>query len=80
VPWYTAIVDDGWKYVRYLQPGVAEELYDLGSDPEELTNLADQAKHAERLGRLRAAMVAELKRTGAPAVMLPPPGKLNEKR
>jgi len=20
VPWYTAVVDDGWKYIRYLQP------------------------------------------------------------
>jgi arylsulfatase A-like enzyme len=73
VPWYTAVVHDGWKYIRYLQPGGPEELYDLGSDPEELTNLADQAKHAERLNRLREALTAELKRTGAPAAMLPRP-------
>jgi arylsulfatase A-like enzyme len=72
VPWYTAVVHEGWKYVRYLQPGVADELYDLGSDPEELKNLAGEPKHAERLGRLREALAAELKRTAAPAAMRPP--------
>ena len=40
VPWYTAVVHGGWKYIRYLQPGVPEELYDLAADPEELKNLA----------------------------------------
>jgi arylsulfatase A-like enzyme len=72
VPWYTAVVQDGWKYVRYLQPGVPEELYDLNSDPEELKNLAGEPKHAERLTQLRAALTAELKRTNAPAAMIPP--------
>jgi arylsulfatase A-like enzyme len=71
VPWYTAIVHDGWKYIRYLQAGVGEELYDLNSDPEELKNLADQKKHADRLGQLRKALAAELKRTSTPAAMLP---------
>lgn len=72
VPWYAAVVDDGWKYIRYLQPGVPEELYDLRADPEELTNLAGEARHAEQLGRLRDALAAELKRTAAPAAMMPP--------
>src|SRR5262245_5337129 len=72
VPWYVAVVQDGWKYVRYLQPGVGEELYDLGSDPEELKNLIDEKKHAKRLTQLREAMAAELKRTKAPDAMLPP--------
>src|SRR5205823_2947925 len=34
VPWYTAVVLDQWKYIRYLRPG----------EPEELTNLAGQPK------------------------------------
>jgi arylsulfatase A-like enzyme len=72
VPWYTAVVQDGWKYVRYLRPGVPEELYDLRLDPEELTNLSGEPKHAARLGRLREALAAELKRTAAPAALLPP--------
>lgn len=71
VPWYTAIVQDGWKYVRYLQKSVPEELYDLGSDPEELINLAGQTKHADRFAKLRTALTAELKRTAAPASMIP---------
>jgi arylsulfatase A-like enzyme len=71
VPWYTATVQDGWKYIHYLQPGVPEELYDLNTDPEELKNLVSDAKHAKRLSALREAMTAELKRTNAAVVMLP---------
>lgn len=65
VPWYAALNDGRFKYIRYLKPGVPEELYDLQSDPEELKNLATEAGHAADLERLRAAAVAELKRTGA---------------
>jgi arylsulfatase A-like enzyme len=71
VPLYTAVVQGGWKYVRYLQPGVPEELYRLSADPEELKNLARDAKHAAQLGRLRETLLAELKRTQAPEVVLP---------
>lgn len=71
VPWYTAVVDDGWKYIRYLQPGVPEELYHLSEDPEEFKNLATEKAYAERLKQMRAALVAELRRTEAPTAMLP---------
>lgn len=71
VPLYTAIVHGGWKYIHYLQPGVPEELYDLANDPDELKNLASEEKHAKQLRKLRLEMIAELKRTKAPAVMLP---------
>jgi arylsulfatase A-like enzyme len=73
VPWYTAVVQDGWKLVRYLQPGVPEEMYDLTSDPEELKNLAGEAKHAEKQAALRQALIAELKRTAAPTEIVPSP-------
>lgn len=72
VPWYTAVVKDGWKYVRYLQPGVPDELYDTNTDPDELTNLTEEPEHAEKLRQMKAALVAELKRTDAPAAMFPP--------
>jgi arylsulfatase A-like enzyme len=71
VPWYTAVVRDGWKYIRYLQPGVPDELYDLRADPEELKNLAGDARHGEKRAALRQALVAELERTAAPAQMIP---------
>ena len=73
VPWYVALRDGRFKYVRYLTVGEIEELYDLEADPEELTNLADRAEHAERLRQLRLATIAELRRTGAEFVDHLPP-------
>jgi arylsulfatase A-like enzyme len=75
VPWYTAVVRERWKFVRYLQPGVPEELYDLAADPAELHNRAADPAHAARLTVMRDGLAAELRRTNAPTEMLPrPPG------
>lgn len=65
VPWYVMLRDGRYKYVRPLVAGELEELYDLESDPDELENLVAEAAHQERLAKLRAAAVAELRRTGA---------------
>jgi len=65
IPWYVALRDERWKYVRYLTPGETEELYDLRADPEELRNLADRPEHRATLGELRRRALAELRRTGA---------------
>jgi arylsulfatase A-like enzyme len=65
VPWYDAVVHDGWKYIRYLRGTDGEELYDLRQDPEELKNLASTPEQRERLETLRAKLVAELRRTEA---------------
>jgi arylsulfatase A-like enzyme len=65
VPWYAALNDGRFKYIRYLKPGVPEELYDLKADPEELHNLATEVAHRADLERLRATAVAELHRTEA---------------
>jgi arylsulfatase A-like enzyme len=56
-------------------PDDPEELYDLESDPAELTNVASRPENAELLKKLRAAAVAELKRTGAKMVSTLPPVK-----
>jgi hypothetical protein len=56
-----------------LVAGDLEELYDLNLDPEELDNLAVKPEQAERLRRLRAAAIAELRRTGAGFVDAMPP-------
>ncbi|TDU81043.1 arylsulfatase A-like enzyme [Prosthecobacter fusiformis] len=65
VPWYAALNDGRYKYIRYLTPGETEELYDLQADPEELVNLADSPAHRATLEKLRTATVDELRRTRA---------------
>ena len=42
----------GWRYIHYADGG--EELYDMGNDPHEWTNLANQPRHAAKLAELRA--------------------------
>jgi arylsulfatase A-like enzyme len=71
VPWYVAVIQGQWKYVHYLRPGIADEFYDLQSDPEELTNLAPSSAHQAQQEKLRAALIQELKRSGAPRTMWP---------
>jgi len=65
VPWWISLVQDNYKYIRTLVEGEVEELYDLKSDPEELTNLALDEEYRPRLVAMRQATIAELKRTGA---------------
>jgi arylsulfatase A-like enzyme len=65
VPWYVALRQGKYKYIRYLTAGEIEELYDLAVDPEELTNLAQQPERARLLDDLRQATIAELRRTEA---------------
>lgn len=73
VPWYVAVREDGWKYIRYLKTREIEELYHLSADPEELRNLASDPSHVRRLEEMRRRLEAELRRTDAPfAGHLPP--------
>mgnify|MGYP001588512396 CR=1 FL=1 len=65
VPWWVALRQGKMKYIRTLVENEIEELYDLESDPNELTNLALLPAHRQTLERMRAAMVAELRRTEA---------------
>jgi arylsulfatase A-like enzyme len=65
VPWYALLRDGKYKYIRTLVERETEELYDLETDPEELTNLAMKASEAGRLTELRAKTVEELRRTDA---------------
>ena len=47
-----------WKYVRYLDTNPNyEQLFDLGSDPDELSNLAGDPAHEAVLNRLRERLL-----------------------
>lgn len=65
VPWWLSLVEGHTKYIRTLVAGEVEELYDLDADPQELHNLARDPNQRERVLRMRADLLAELKRTGA---------------
>lgn len=80
VPWYALLRDGSYKYVRNLVAGETEELYELDSDPEELTNLASRPEHAGRLRELRAKAIVELRRTDAKFVDRMPPTKAESRR
>ncbi len=63
VPWYLVLVQDGWKLIHYLKPGVGDELYDLRSDPDELANRINAQSQTERLAKLRDTLRSEAERT-----------------
>lgn len=65
IPWYFMLREGPYKYIRYMVEGEIEELYDLRNDPDELTNIASEPAMQKQLRALRAATIAELKRTGA---------------
>ncbi len=77
--WYVLLRDERFKYVRYLIPGEIEELYDLDNDPEELVNLALKPAYKARLEKMRAATIAELKRTDAHFIDSLPPVATEQK-
>lgn len=72
VPWYVMIRDRRYKYVRPLIDDI-EELYDLETDPDELDNLSGKAAHKDRLRRMQAQTLAELRRTGCGFIDSMPP-------
>lgn len=74
-PCYFLTLDGKHKYIRYIFPNRIEELYDLENDPEELVNLAVDAKYESRLAEMRAGLIAYLKETGGASFvdLLPAP-------
>jgi arylsulfatase A-like enzyme len=59
-----AIRDERWKYV--WNPQDIDELYDLASDPTEITNLADTPEHASTKYALRQRLLDWLREIGDP--------------
>jgi arylsulfatase A-like enzyme len=70
-PAYVAVVQGGFKLIHYLVREHGEELYDLGADAAELHNLIGDPAQSVRIGTLRAALIAECKRTEAPFELQP---------
>ena len=54
-----AIRDDRWKLIRYPQVNVTQ-LFDLSTDPHELTNLADKPRHAAKVTELMTLLAKEM--------------------
>jgi arylsulfatase len=57
-PWYLAVTDGRWKYIWYPEGGV-EQLFDLETDPGELSDLSNDATAGVRTERerMRRALV-----------------------
>jgi arylsulfatase A-like enzyme len=74
MPWWIFLVNGHYKYIRTITDGLNEELYDLASDPDELVNLAGDARYVSTVGDLRGLMIEELRRINAGIVnQLPEP-------
>ncbi|WP_417730949.1 sulfatase-like hydrolase/transferase [Rosistilla oblonga] len=66
IPAFEGLRNAEYKYVRYFDHGNYEFLHDLKNDPDELTNLASDPKHAETLAAMRARTDARVKELGGP--------------
>ena len=58
-----------WHYDYAFGKRPREELFILKDDPDQLKNVASEAKYAAIKKKLNAQLLAELKRTGDPRVM-----------
>jgi arylsulfatase A-like enzyme len=56
VPLYTAVVQNGWKLIHYLDGESGEELYNLQKDPEELHNLIKDSEYLAQAQKLHQAL------------------------
>ena len=54
VPWRSVITGDRWKL--NLSPGDQCELYDLNTDPYELTNVFDEPEHKDRVRQMASRL------------------------
>jgi len=57
IPPSEGVRTDEWKYLRYVDDALSEELYNLIEDPQETNNLAGDPNHGEILAELRARFI-----------------------
>jgi len=60
---YQAVRSRRWKYIHYLELRGMDELYDLETDPYEMTNLIDQPSARKALARMKQELQRLLKKT-----------------
>ena len=73
-PAYLMMRDGKYKYIRHMQEGTIEELYDLNKDPKELNNLAVNPEYTSLLKKLREKASVEIRiKDGAFIDYLPEP-------
>lgn len=58
-----AVRDDRWKLIRYPQVDQTQ-LFDLQTDPDEITNLAGKPEHAAKVAELTALLQREMAQHG----------------
>lgn len=71
--------DGPHKYIRHLDDGIIEELYDLENDPAERENLAVHPEYGEKLTELRHKTVAEFRNKDGDFVDYLPEPKTNRR-
>ncbi|NIN70572.1 MAG: DUF4976 domain-containing protein [Gemmatimonadetes bacterium] len=63
-PSIRAVRTRNFKYIEYIADDVTDELYDLGADPLEITNLVEHPEFARVLAELRAELARLRRATG----------------
>lgn len=67
--WQRMVRDERWKLIEYFVGGEHHtQLFDLATDPDELLNLADDAKNTKTLKRLRGQLIREAEEFSDPDV------------
>lgn len=61
--YWCALTDGKLKYIWFLHTG-KEQLFDLGKDPQETTELSENKKYKKKMLELRQAMVEHLRERG----------------
>lgn len=64
IPHLLGLRTERWKLIRHPGQPYIDELYDLATDPVEMTNLAVSPDHAGILGDLRERLAEQLRVTG----------------
>ena len=66
IPAFEGLRNERYKYVRYFDHGDYEFLHDLKNDPDELTNLAKDPRHAAVLQAMRERTTKRVAALGGP--------------